>query len=130
MLNNTDKIHYLVGRLRGPALSICSGIAPTGDNYEIIWQALLDKYHNKRFLANSYLEQIINFRPLQSESSKNLNLFLEKFDVSVSALIKLNLPDLADFILFHQARNKLDSETLRPLMPLNGVQRFLLTATL
>ena len=112
-LNNTDKVHYLVGRLRGSALSVCSGIAPTGDNYEIIWRTLLDKYQDKRFLANSYLEQIINFRPLQSESSKNLNLFLEKFDVSVSALKKLNLPDLADFILFHQARNKLDSDTVK-----------------
>lgn len=112
-LNDTDKIHYLIGRLRGAALRVCSGITPTGDNYNIIWNALIEMYQDKRWLANSYLEQIMNFRPLVSESSKNLNFFLERFDAAVSAIKNLNLPDLDDTILFYQARKKLDKETIK-----------------
>lgn len=34
-LTNLDKIHYLVGRLLGPALGICGGISITDDNYDL-----------------------------------------------------------------------------------------------
>lgn len=112
-LNNLDKVHYLVGRLKGSALGICSGISPTGENYEIIWNALIAKYQDKRLLASNYLDQIFNFRPLSAESAKNLNTFLERFDVAVSALSNLGLSDLADFMLFYQAYNKLDINTIR-----------------
>ncbi|KAJ8981056.1 hypothetical protein NQ317_018029 [Molorchus minor] len=27
-LTNVDKVHYLVGQLKGPALTVCSGLAP------------------------------------------------------------------------------------------------------
>ncbi|KAJ8966497.1 hypothetical protein NQ317_019892 [Molorchus minor] len=112
-LTNADKVHYLVGRLKGSALGICSGLAPTGDNYAIIWQSLVDKYQNKRALANSYLDQIMEFRGLHNESSKNLGLFLEKFDAAVKALKNLQIADLTDFILGYQALSKLDSETVK-----------------
>nr|CAI5839091.1 unnamed protein product [Callosobruchus analis] len=112
-LNKSDKIHYLIGRLKGPALIVCSGIEATGENYEIIWNALIDRYHDKRFLANSYLEQILDFKPLRNDSSKDLGTFLERVDSAVAALKKLDLPDLSDFILFYLARSKLDSETMK-----------------
>ncbi|XP_031333877.1 uncharacterized protein LOC116163886 [Photinus pyralis] len=112
-LSDADKVHYLVGRLKGPALAGCSGLAPTGENYEIIWKALLDKYHNKRVLANSYLEQIIDFKPLLYEASKGLNIFLEKFDAAVKALKNLKLVDLTDFILGYLALSKLDPATVK-----------------
>nr|CAI5830034.1 unnamed protein product [Callosobruchus analis] len=68
--SNNDKINYLVGRLKGPVLS----------------------------LANPYLKQILDFKTLQGESDRGLNSFLESFDVAVNALKRLNLPDLSDFI--------------------------------
>lgn len=111
-LTDLDKIHFLVGHLRGSALAVCAGISLTADNYDIIYKALVDKYENKRYLANSYLQQILEFKPLQAESEKNLNIFLERFDVAVSALKKLNLPDLADFILLYQGITKLDNDTV------------------
>ncbi|XP_031337265.1 uncharacterized protein LOC116166454 [Photinus pyralis] len=112
-LSDADKVHYLVGRLKGPALAVCSGLAPTGENYEIIWKALLDKYHNKRVLANSYLEQIIDFKQLLYEASKGLNIFLEKFDAAVKALKNFKLVDLTDFILGYLALSKLDPATVK-----------------
>nr|CAI5844526.1 unnamed protein product [Callosobruchus analis] len=118
-LNKSDKIHYLIGRLKGPALTVCSGIEATGENYEIIWNALIDRYHDKRFLANSYLEQILDFKPLRNDSSKDLGTFLERVDSAVAALNKLDLPDLSDFILFYLARSKLDKHRTE-----NSLSRF------
>lgn len=37
---------------------------------------------------------------------------MERFDIAVSALKKLSLPDLANFILLHQELTKLDNETV------------------
>lgn len=51
-LNNTDKVYYLIGCMSGTAVNVCAGIPPTGDNYSIIYQALVDKYDDKRSLAN------------------------------------------------------------------------------
>nr|CAI5862750.1 unnamed protein product [Callosobruchus analis] len=112
-LNKSDKIHYLIGRLKGPALTVCSGIEATGENYEIIWNALIDRYHDKRFLANSYLEQILDFIPLRNDSPKDLGTFLERVDSAVAALKKLDLPDLSDSISFYLTRSKLDSEMMK-----------------
>ncbi|KAJ8963855.1 hypothetical protein NQ317_010753 [Molorchus minor] len=87
-LTAVDKIHYLIGKLSESALCVCAGIPPIGDNYDVIWAALVEKYQDKRQLASAYLESIIGFKPMQTESLSNLNLFIEKFDTSVAALKK------------------------------------------
>ncbi|KAG5894734.1 hypothetical protein JTB14_006153 [Gonioctena quinquepunctata] len=113
LLTDVDKVNYLVGRLKGFALGVCTGVSPTGGNYNIIWKSLNDKYQDARSLATSYLDQILGFKHIQGESAKNLESFLEKFDCAVQALKNLKLQDLADFILVHQALAKLNSETVK-----------------
>ncbi|KAG5874060.1 hypothetical protein JTB14_000490 [Gonioctena quinquepunctata] len=112
-LTNLDKVHLLVGCLKGPAQNMYAGIAIVPDNYDIIYKTLCDKYENKRMLASTYSQQIMEFKSLNNESEKNLNTFLERFDTSVSALRNLNLPDLTDFIFTYVALSKLDSDTVR-----------------
>ena len=112
-LNPSDKMHFLIGQLSDRALSVCAGIPPVGDNYEIIWAALVEKYQDNRKLATSYLESILQFKPLQSETAKGLNLFIEKFDTATAALKQLVIKDLFDFTLSYIALSKLDDETRR-----------------
>ncbi|KYB29588.1 hypothetical protein TcasGA2_TC031484 [Tribolium castaneum] len=68
-------MHYLLGKLTGKALLVCSGIQPTGANYPILWKALVEKYDDKRLLASTYLSQILDFRPLQNESFISVRSF-------------------------------------------------------
>ncbi|KAJ8942426.1 hypothetical protein NQ318_007100 [Aromia moschata] len=110
-LNDVDKVHYLIGCLSGSALNVCSGIPPTGDNYNIILKALIDKFEDKRILANSYIEQILHFKQASTESYSSLNIFLEKFDSTVTALLKLNIDNLADYFIAYLALAKLNPET-------------------
>ncbi|XP_031336996.1 uncharacterized protein LOC116166263 [Photinus pyralis] len=112
-LNDVNRAHYLLGCLSDTALSVCSGIAPTGDNYRIILAALVDKYEDKRAIANSLLEQLFMFKQSPTENVHTLNAFVDKFDPAVTALRKLDIPDLADYILAYLAFQKLNPETQR-----------------
>ncbi|KAJ8939801.1 hypothetical protein NQ318_022732, partial [Aromia moschata] len=60
-------------------------------------KALIDKFEDKRILANSYIEQILHFKQASTESYSSLNIFLERFDSTVTALLKLNIDNLADY---------------------------------
>ncbi|EFA13225.1 hypothetical protein TcasGA2_TC010714 [Tribolium castaneum] len=112
-LDDITRMHYLLGKLTGKALLVCSGIQPTGANYPILWKALVEKYDDKRLLANAYLSQILDFRPLQNESVVCLNTFLEKFDTAVNALKQVDIENLSDFIISSIALSKLDGQTRR-----------------
>ncbi|KAI5755226.1 hypothetical protein M8J77_015196 [Diaphorina citri] len=112
-LSNTQKVQYLLSKLSNTALNVCTGILPTADNYNIILQALIQKYDDKRTLAMSYLDKLFKFKSIKSESAVQLNLFIDNFSASVAALKNLNLNNLADFILLALALGKLDPETTK-----------------
>lgn len=113
ILTDSEKLHYLIGRLTNKAQTVFAGITPSADNYQIILQTLIDKYEDKRLLATSYLDQIFELKPLNSSSVTNLELFLDKFATSVSALNNLKVKDLPDLFFMYIALKKLDTETAR-----------------
>lgn len=51
--NNVGILFYLFGVLSGKAVSVFSGISPTGGNYNIIWKEWIDKFEDERLLANT-----------------------------------------------------------------------------
>lgn len=112
-LTDSEKLHYLIGKLTNKAQSVFAGITPCAENYKIILNALISKYEDKRLLATSYLEQIFELKPLNIASASNLEQFLEQFATSVSALKNLKVNDLSDLIFLHIALKKLDPETAR-----------------
>lgn len=61
-------MQYLVSKLTGKAQAVCVGIPCIGNNYQQIYDALVDRYMDKRVLASYYLDQIISFKKLNGES--------------------------------------------------------------
>ena len=112
-LTDNERVQYLIGKLSGRALSVCTGIAPNADNYKMIWKLLIEKYEDKRSLATAYVDQMFEFKPFNVASSKNLDLFLEKICSAVSSLKSLKIDNLSDFLLLYFALQKIDSETAR-----------------
>ncbi|KAI5715498.1 hypothetical protein M8J77_017131 [Diaphorina citri] len=112
-LPKAHKLQYLLAKLTGRAQLMCSGIPPTEENYDIIWNSLIKRFDDKRNLATHYLDILQKFKPQKSESGENLNLFIDKVGAAVSALKALELPNLADFILFHLGISKIDDPTRR-----------------
>lgn len=112
-LTDNERVQFLVGKLTDKAKSVCAGLPATGENYLIIWQALVDKYEDKRALAAGYANQLLDFKPILHASAVGLESFLCNFDASVKALKQLKLQDLADFLFLHIALQKLDSESVK-----------------
>nr|CAI5834863.1 unnamed protein product [Callosobruchus analis] len=100
-ISNDDNIDYLIGRLKGPALSVCSTVAATGENYEIVWNALVEKYQDKRQLANSYLKQILDFKTLDSETVKAFDMYMRETEVPKYADVKF-VKDQSKILFFHK----------------------------
>lgn len=112
-LTNGEKIQYLTGRLKGKALGICQGIAPTAENYNVMWKALLNKYNDERILAASYLDKLLNLPNVNDSSPTQLEEFIDKFSSLYSALKQLKLQSLEDFLFIHIACKKVGLETVK-----------------
>ncbi|XP_026684463.1 uncharacterized protein LOC113470313 isoform X3 [Diaphorina citri] len=115
--NRTDmtkavKMQYLMSKLTDRALSVTAGVPPTEDNYDIIFDALVEKYNDKRVIASHYLDTLFSYKPIRTESSVQLGNFVDKFGATVAALRALDI-DIGEFILFYLANSKLDEETRR-----------------
>lgn len=54
-LTNNERIQYLMSKLSGRALSSVAGITPSAVNYDMIWETLVNKLEDKRYLATAYL---------------------------------------------------------------------------
>jgi hypothetical protein len=106
-LTNADKVQYLIGCLSGRALNVCSGITATSENYDIIWQALLAKYHDTRVQASGYLDQMLQQKPGQSADN-----MLDNFCSAEAALQRLKIDNLSDFMITHIALSKLEKPML------------------
>uniref|UniRef100_A0A6M2DPC6 Putative bel12 ag transposon polyprotein n=1 Tax=Xenopsylla cheopis TaxID=163159 RepID=A0A6M2DPC6_XENCH len=105
-IDQTSKYHYLVGALDGPVLNIFNTILPTTQNYFVLWDALITKYQNNRYLAVKYFKQLISFKTI---NSSQLHVLLERFDTAVKALNQLNIPNMYDFLITSLALSKLES---------------------
>lgn len=108
--SNAEKLQYLLGSLCGKSLKCVSSIEPLPENYEIIWKLLEETYQDRKYLAALYLDKLLSFRPASSIQSHTLQTFLEQFDTNVTALKRLKLENLTDFIFTHIAMSKLPQE--------------------
>ncbi|KAF6203984.1 hypothetical protein GE061_002322 [Apolygus lucorum] len=111
-LSVIEKFQYLRACLKGPALSVISAFKVEEANYALAWQAVLDTYDNQRMLASAYLDQLLNFKPLQGRATPEaLNKFLSSVSDNVAAFNLLNIREESQFILFHLTIRCLDHHT-------------------
>lgn len=110
-LSAVEKYHYLISCLSGSALTIVKGLPVTTENYQIAFDALVDRFQNKRLLAAKYLDKILNITALKSSSLDQLLTLTNTFYESVSALHSINIDNLGEYILFHLAFRALDCDT-------------------
>lgn len=113
-LSNIDKIHYLMGCIKGAAADAVRGIPLSGDTYKLIWSTLVSRFDKPRLIAGSVVETLLKAGMLTSESLSELHKFMVAFDESISVLDSLKIPNLGDFILFSLASRclPLSSRTL------------------
>lgn len=111
-LTDSQRVQYLISKLTHDALKFTAGIIPSGETYNILWDALVKKYQDNRALGTFYLNNILDIRNC-SHSANALDSFISKFSASMSAFKGLDIPDLFDFIMLQCALRKMDSQTVQ-----------------
>nr|XP_037872500.1 uncharacterized protein LOC119629716 [Bombyx mori] len=78
-LSDSEKIQYLIGKLTGNAQLICQGFMPTAENYSVLWQTLVNKYNDKRVLAASYFDTLLNLPVANDADPISLENYIDKY---------------------------------------------------
>lgn len=98
-LPNIKKFSYLLGYLEKSPLSLIETVTFSPDNYIIAYNLLVQRYTNKRLIANHYLSAIFNLKPIKSDSHSALRDLADVIQTNVASLTSLNIPDMHDYIL-------------------------------
>jgi len=110
-LSNIERFHYLMSVVSGNAGSVVRTIPLSDVNYSVAWNALNERFDNKRLIINAHLEKLFNFPPIKVASLNELKLFLDTFEENINALDKLDVPDKVGYLLFYVASRSLDADT-------------------
>ncbi|BET00202.1 Pao retrotransposon peptidase [Nesidiocoris tenuis] len=110
---DVERVSHLLSHLSDSAKMHCSSIPPTAENYKLILNALKNRFEDQRALSSAYLDKILNFKALTTESEQSLDNFLSHFVEPVNALKQMKLDDLADLLFLHVGLKKLDFNTAR-----------------
>lgn len=109
-----NKFHYLRAALKDSAAIVIQSLDFSGENYDIAWSLLCDRYQNNRLLINNHIQSIFNIEVLTKESSKALRHIIDTINKNLRALKTLKLPtEHWDILIIHIICKKLDYNTNR-----------------
>ncbi|XP_055604233.1 uncharacterized protein LOC129752485 [Uranotaenia lowii] len=113
-LSTMDKFTYLRSSLSGEALQEVGSIDLSGDNYEIAWKALEDRYQNNKLIVKAHLDALFEVDRMKKESFECLNQMISEFEKHLQMLTKIGEKvDGWSTILVHMICSRLDSATLK-----------------
>ncbi|XP_048483855.1 uncharacterized protein LOC125489995 [Plutella xylostella] len=109
-----QKYHYLRSSLRDNAALLIQSLDLSGDNYDVAWDLLCERYNNTKLLVNNHLKALFNLEPMFKESSTGLRNIIDSVNKNIRALKTLHLPtEHWDAIIIYVICTKLDHATLK-----------------
>ncbi|KAF0769852.1 Integrase catalytic domain-containing protein, partial [Aphis craccivora] len=112
-IGDAQRFHFLMASLKGDALNVIKSIPLSATNYALAWEAVSDRFDNKRLLASAHLDKLFGFKPIERESLPALLSFVNTFKENVSLIKSLGVNDLSSFLLFHMGSRVLDAYTIQ-----------------
>lgn len=98
-LSDMEKFLFLVSCLNGAPLSLISNISLNEKNYSLAWKLLLEHYNNKRKLAITYLNNILNFKASSAKPTpSSLKAIITSVVEHIESFSHLGIPNQEDFI--------------------------------
>ena len=98
--------------LKGQALQLVQGLPITTENYSTAWNMLVGRYKNTKFIAASYVRQILGLRSISREDVGDMRQFVNTFCSNFKSLKALNIEHmLEDIILSQLVVECLESQT-------------------
>lgn len=110
-LSDSEKHYYLRTSLGDEPKSIISHLPMDGNNYQVAWKLLSDRYNNSRALIDAYLGRIMTL-PNVTSGTPLRKEFYDPLRECTQALAKLNLPVsewsyLLVFVILQKLPNRL-----------------------
>lgn len=113
-LSDTVKMHQLKTTVQGSAARIISHLEATGVNYQDAWKLLVNRYQNKRQLATTHINHILNFPSMHAESATTMKSLHDTLTESMHAIKNLGVITISwNYIVIPIVIKKLDNESLR-----------------
>ncbi|XP_059223988.1 uncharacterized protein LOC131997292 [Stomoxys calcitrans] len=112
-LSPAQKLFHLRAKTRGEPNQIVKRFSLTDDNFDLAWEALRQRYENKRILINHQLRKIFEIEHVSSEKGKNLRNLQYTINKCLSVLKTYNVSVMSwDPMLVYWVSSKLPEETL------------------
>ena len=114
-LSDFTRMHFLATSLSESAYNVISSYPVTADNFTVAWNALVQRYENKRRLIELHISALYNLPSISRETASELHALRDQAAKSISALKLLGRSEaevLNDLLVFFVA-SKLDSTTKR-----------------
>ena len=106
------KLQYLMGQLDGAAAAFIQGVPSTDTEYDDCWKALVKRFENKRELARTHLDRLLNQATALNGTSTSLRSLVDTTRECIRTLKSLGLPtEHWDFFVCHMISRKLNSDT-------------------
>lgn len=110
-LNNVQKKHYLTSCLTGEPANLIKHLTNIPDNYEVARKLLLERYDDKRLIADTHLSAIMSLPTVSAKNASQLRDFVNVLQEHTSGLTSLGFPVKEwSLLLLHIFTRKLDSE--------------------
>lgn len=111
-LTNVQKLYYLKSSITGEAAALLKHIQITDLNYQQCWDALKQRYGNKRLIVNSLLKRLFAQKKCSTQTSSQLKCLLDTTNEVLNSLQNLKVStDSWDPIIIFMVVQKLDPES-------------------
>ncbi|XP_050302472.1 uncharacterized protein LOC126740480 [Anthonomus grandis grandis] len=107
-LSDIQRFQHLQMAVQGEAAELIRNIALTEANYPVAFNALIERFENKRALATDYWLAIYNAPPAKTHSAGDLRRLITTFSQNMEALNSLQGIDLWDFTKLNLLLQKID----------------------
>ncbi|XP_062556903.1 uncharacterized protein LOC134221733 [Armigeres subalbatus] len=74
-----QKFHYLRAALKGEAAQLIESIGISSANYNLAWQALVDRYANNYLLKKRHLQALFDIPSARKETATSLHTLVDEF---------------------------------------------------
>lgn len=112
-LSPVQKLFRLRKKTSGRANAIVSSFMLSDDNFELAWQALVDRYENKRVLVDKQLSKLFKLEAMAEEKSESIQSIQSAINDCLNVLSNHKIKtDNWDPILVYLCSSKLPEKTL------------------
>lgn len=113
VLDSVQKLHYLKASLEGSALQCVQGISFSGENYEIAWKILCERYDNKRLMIHNHIKTMFNIPNLKPDSPWALRNSVDLLSRNLRSLETMEVKTESwDPLIIYLVSNKMDQDTI------------------